>query len=558
MNRAGLARIAAAVACVCGGQRLEAANWTGAFGASWNNPVNWSGGAVPGNGELAAINASDFSQEAWKESVVYDGSYSAPGLSAFHLTAARNGGTVLFNGPEATFIQNQSNAQLVMDAGTMSASGFNSTSMATAVWNHSAGTTSIGQTLRMSPNPVLGTGAFGQYAVSYSLSGSAALTIGQDLVMGNTNISTGLGQSGASSNTIGRDLHITCTPGASGSAVYSLSGGTLSVANEIRVEGSAARFEQSGGTLITPRLRLQGGTANFPIGSFTVSELAMHSGTLTAGSVHATGGSFARTGRTWVAANLRNSGSLIVDSGGTLTLHGRLHVSDAGTLAIDTASNSKLDLNDNDAVIAPGTPKSTVESYIANARHDGAWDRGGITSTSARTQPQGATTLGVLSGAEYDSVGGTGTFADIAYAPADTLVKYTWYGDTDFNGIVDGDDYARIDSGFNFGLGGWLNGDSDLSGFIDGDDYALIDLAFNVQSGTLRRAVDFISGNDHTLSGLYAPGLLRVREHAERFGASYGQSFLSAVPEPRVLGAFGVLTSVLATSRRRRTVDRNG
>ena len=65
------------------------------------------------------------------------------------------------------------------------------------------------------------------------------------------------------------------------------------------------------------------------------------------------------------------------------------------------------------------------------------------------------------------------------------LVKYTYYGDTDFNGVVDFDDYSRTDAGFNQHRTGWLNGDFDGNGVVDFDDYSLIDLAFNTQSSTL-------------------------------------------------------------------------
>src|SRR5260221_4073016 len=74
------------------------------------------------------------------------------------------------------------------------------------------------------------------------------------------------------------------------------------------------------------------------------------------------------------------------------------------------------------------------------------------------------------------------------------LVKYTYYGDTDFNGKVDGADYARIDLKFNQqstlgNISGWFNGDFDGNGKIDGADYALIDAAFNSQGAALRPAV---------------------------------------------------------------------
>jgi hypothetical protein len=54
-------------------------------------------------------------------------------------------------------------------------------------------------------------------------------------------------------------------------------------------------------------------------------------------------------------------------------------------------------------------------------------------------------------------------------------------GDADHNGVIDGDDYAIIDNGFNNQLTGFLNGDFNYDGVIDGDDYAIIDWAFNTQ-----------------------------------------------------------------------------
>jgi uncharacterized delta-60 repeat protein len=55
-------------------------------------------------------------------------------------------------------------------------------------------------------------------------------------------------------------------------------------------------------------------------------------------------------------------------------------------------------------------------------------------------------------------------------------------GDADDNGVVDFDDYVRIDNGFNQHLTGWPNGDFNGSGSVDFDDYVLLDVAFNTQS----------------------------------------------------------------------------
>jgi len=105
-----------------------------------------------------------------------------------------------------------------------------------------------------------------------------------------------------------------------------------------------------------------------------------------------------------------------------------------------------------------------VQSLINTARNAGAWDGPGITSSAARNRSPKNTTLGVIdSGA------------------SSVLVKYTYYGDSDFNGVVNFDDYARIDNGFSTNKTGWANGDFDANAAINFDDYSLIDLAFNTQ-----------------------------------------------------------------------------
>jgi hypothetical protein len=45
--------------------------------------------------------------------------------------------------------------------------------------------------------------------------------------------------------------------------------------------------------------------------------------------------------------------------------------------------------------------------------------------------------------------GATATFDGESLDGAAVLVKYTYYGDSDFNGKVNFDDYVRTDNGFN-------------------------------------------------------------------------------------------------------------
>jgi beta-glucanase (GH16 family) len=211
-----------------------------------------------------------------------------------------------------------------------------------------------------------------------------------------------------------------------------------------------------------------------------------------------------------------------------------------------------VDLNDQDLIVT-STPRATIESQIVAARHGGAWDQAGITSAAAKAQASHATTLGVLSGAEYHGVaGGSATFGSFAVADSDVLVKYTWYGDTDFNGVVNFDDYVRTDSGFNNQLSGWLNGDFDLNGVVNFDDYVLIDLAFNSQSGTLRRALNFLDGSDRSLNGMSDPALRKVEQHFDQFGDAYARHFLAAVPEPSCIMTGGLASAGMLCARKRK------
>jgi hypothetical protein len=187
-------------------------------------------------------------------------------------------------------------------------------------------------------------------------------------------------------------------------------------------------------------------------------------------------------------------GSIRVHLNGlSVASNGFVNIPEAGftvllTKSLNISGGGKLDLNDNDMIIdySGGTPLASIESFINSARAGGTWSGGGLTSSNARNRPQHNTTLGAIEGSDYKSIyGPSATFDSEPFDTTAILVKYTWYGDTDFNGKVNFDDYVRTDSGFNNHRNGWLNGDFDLNGQVNFDDYVLIDLAFNTQSGVL-------------------------------------------------------------------------
>jgi hypothetical protein len=176
-------------------------------------------------------------------------------------------------------------------------------------------------------------------------------------------------------------------------------------------------------------------------------------------------GSAAHFGSTQHLAALNvNTGTSRVAAGGTnvLTVKG---------LSIDTADSS-LDLTDNTLVVdyAGGpSPFDAIQGYLAAGCNGGSWDGPGIRSSAAATHPRAAAALGVLDDGEK------------------VIVDYTWAGDADLDGVVDSNDYDRIDTNWARwtaeGIvpdGGfrWAVGDFTYDNMIDSNDYDLIDRAW--------------------------------------------------------------------------------
>jgi hypothetical protein len=65
------------------------------------------------------------------------------------------------------------------------------------------------------------------------------------------------------------------------------------------------------------------------------------------------------------------------------------------------------------------------------------------------------------------------------------LVKRTWVGDANLDGVINADDYFNIDSGYISRNRGYRRGDFNYDGVINADDYFLIDSAFLGQNQRL-------------------------------------------------------------------------
>ncbi|CAN5645553.1 hypothetical protein BH09PLA1_BH09PLA1_06030 [soil metagenome] len=167
------------------------------------------------------------------------------------------------------------------------------------------------------------------------------------------------------------------------------------------------------------------------------------------------------------------------------------------TKSLIIPSSGKLDLFNNALIVdySGASELAATQTLINSARAGGAWTGNGITSTSAKNANPRNTTLGTMEASDFKTLYTPATpFAGESIDSTAVLVKYTYYGDTDFNGVVNFDDYSRTDAGFNNSRSGWLNGDFDGNGVVNFDDYSLIDLAFNTQGAPLRAGGTALAG----------------------------------------------------------------
>jgi alpha-amylase len=210
------------------------------------------------------------------------------------------------------------------------------------------------------------------------------------------------------------------------------------------------------------------------------------------------------------------------------------HLNFAGST---NAWGGKLDLTNNNLILkAGGTTGLTNITNQLQSGHGGAgtyWNgTNGIVSSSAAADSSFLTTLGVILNNNGDPINPQPlytTFNSQATALNDVLVKFTYYGDADLNGMVNGADYALIDSGFGSTLTGWSNGDFNYDGVIDGTDYSLIDNTFNQISATNAQPLA-------TMGMIVIPQAISTSE----------------VPEPGTLGLLGLGIATTLNRRRRR------
>lgn len=145
-----------------------------------------------------------------------------------------------------------------------------------------------------------------------------------------------------------------------------------------------------------------------------------------------------------------------------------------GTLQIGATDT----LNLNSATswgIATVTSTGTINDYLKTGYAGGAWTGLGIRSSVAAGQ-SGLTTLGINSGTDYLNF--NTKFYGHTVVGSDTLVKYTYTGDFNLDGVVDDNDLGILINNYNQDSkgntlntpGNYAGGDVNYDGVINDDD----------------------------------------------------------------------------------------
>jgi len=224
--------------------------------------------------------------------------------------------------------------------------------------------------------------------------------------------------------------------------------------------------------------------------------------------------------------------NLTVSAGTAQVLSGAPHVVATRGLSID-ASDSRLDLAEGGLILSytGSSPMTQVSDWVRTGlnRTAGYWDGFGITSSTAAGAT--LTAVGVIDNTD-PSVGGKTTFMGQTVPDATSiLARYTWWGDANLDGVVNSNDYDRIDTnwllygnGQGTPPGGfrWSVGDFNYDGLINSNDYDLIDRAWLLQGSPLMTAdgpygfvlptaeVDFAVGPPATLGVVPEPATIAL------------------------------------------------
>ncbi len=282
--------------------------------------------------------------------------------------------------------------------------------------------------------------------------------------------------------------------GQSTAQISDLGSGVISV-----IEGSALNFNSSSFSNIT--INGTSGTNHVVVDAVLTQPITYFNGGGGNDAIEVTNNGDAVFG---ADVGAQGNVALTIDAGGTATIASSQHltaltvngtasvVPNQGIVIGATSLNvaGKFDMADSAIAVDNsigfnstgswnGSAYTGITGMIATGRNGGTWDgaTGIVTSMSAAQSPNPLTTIGIAT--TFDALGLTGgqtaMWNGLTVDSTTTLIKYTYAGDANLSGAIDGDDYFAIDAGISSGDTGYANGDFNYDGRIDADDYFLID-----------------------------------------------------------------------------------
>jgi autotransporter-associated beta strand protein len=300
------------------------------------------------------------------------------------------------------------------------------------------------------------------------------------------------------------------TAALTGTNTYSggtiVSGGTLNWGADGQLGSATGRIVMTGGTLkptaaITSARPLTIGVPNAPGGSGTIDTTG---GSLTFTGSVAGGGSLTKAGAGTLTLNGLPSGALTVNAGTVAIAAGN---ATRKVSAVTLATDASLDLTTNDLIVdyATASPYAALLASAKGAYNTGLRDKAGLlSSTAAAAGVDGVTTLAIVD----NTAGAYTTFDGVGVDNTAILIKYTYFGDANLDGVVNEADVAL------FTIGGttWRQGDFNYDGTVNEDDRMLLTLGGAKQGAPINPSVPEPAGiATLAIVGAWAAGRRRQR-----------------------------------------------
>jgi hypothetical protein len=289
-------------------------------------------------------------------------------------------------------------------------------------------------------------------------------------------------------------------------AVASFSGLTIGAS------GGRALVTVSGGAALNVEAPLVGGVSSGGATTINISGGALNialGATLRNGAVvNYSSGTFADAGTLAMQADSK----LLLSAGGDKVVRSGV---------VNMSGTSRIDLADNDMVVDYTGPSqlTAIKGYLIAGRNGGSWTGNSLTSSAAATDP----VHGSLGYGEASDVLGAsgGTFAGVPVDGTAVLIKFTYPGDANLDGVVDLKDLYRLAVNYNAGGKLWTSGDFNYDGLTNVQD--LTALAINWQAGVAAPLA-----NDSLSTALAAFGLPPVSVPEPTFAVLFTLAGLTA------------------------------